>query len=363
MRGMQSGTAVITAALTLAACSEKDNSEPLPAVIDRFEVGRGIYVRSLSVDEATNTLWVGSSVGAMEIDTVTRDLRNSFTRADGLANEYIFAIDVDSRGYTWFGTNAGGTSRYKDGEWQTYFPMHGLADYWIYAFAEQSPRRYWIGTWAGANRVDLDDMSFITIKDELINEWVYGIDVDSADRVWFGTEGGVSMLDGEQWQHWTHEDGVGSSNIEQLPASRNTGLGTRSRHDLSVVVDGRESYNPNYVFAILSDSNDDIWAGTWGGGIAHFDGRTWSNFTMEDGLAGNIVYSVVQDKHGAYWFGTNNGLSRFDGSAWNNYGTDDGLLGQHVYAIAIGTINDIWVGTQNGVTLLSVTPSTNGQQE
>ena len=62
-----------------------------------------------------------------------------------------------------------------------FFPMHGLADYWIYAFVEQRDGIYWVGTWDGANRVDLNTMEFTKYKEELINEWVYGLAVDSRE--------------------------------------------------------------------------------------------------------------------------------------------------------------------------------------
>jgi ligand-binding sensor domain-containing protein len=343
--------------LSLAACGRApDETGPPPLIVDRFEVGNGTYVRSLAIDEATRSLWVGSSVGVMEIDLATHQLRNTFTRSDGLANEYVFAIGVDSLGYKWFGTNAGGMSRYRDGEWQVYFPMHGLADYWIYAFAEQAERQYWVGSWAGANKVDLETMEFSLYKEELVNEWVYGIAVDSDDRVWFGTEGGVSMLDGETWTHWTHEQGLGAGNEAQLPISRNTGLGTRQRHDLSVLVGGRQSYNPDYVFSILADDDDVVWAGTWGAGVGRFEDGAWTNYTSADGLAGNIVYAIAQGPDGVYWFGTNNGMSRFDGKSWKNYGTVDGLFGNDVYAIAVTGDNQIWAGTRNGVVRLAHSP-------
>jgi len=347
---------VLTALSLVAAC---DTAERPPGsvveVADRFDVGDGIYVRSLAVDEAAGSLWVGSSVGVLEIDLESHAMLNSFTRDDPLANEYIFAIGIDSAGHKWFGTNAGGVSRYRDGDWKVFFPMHGLADYWIYAFAEQSGGRFWIGTWAGANRVDLDTLRFRTIKDELINEWVYGIAVDSGDRVWFGTEGGVSMLDGETWSHWTHDDGIGIANDDKLPISPNTGLGTRTRHDLSVVVGGEESYNPNYVFSVLADQEDRIWVGTWGGGVSRYVEGKWKNYSTVDGLAGNIVYAINQSHDGVYWFGTNNGLSRYDGREWTSYGVNEGLLGEHVYAIASTTNGDVWVGTLNGVVRLAVT--------
>ena len=330
-----------------------------PRVIESFQVGDEVFVRSLAIDTTTNSLWVGSSTGVLEIDLATNQLVNTFTRDDGLANEYVFAIYVDSQGYKWFGTNAGGASRYKDGEWDVYFPMHGLADYWIYAFVEQENGPLWIGTWAGANSVDLATMEFKTYFSELINEWVYALDIDSKDRVWFGTEGGISLYDGETWSEWSHKDGLGAANLDQLPPSSNTGLGTRSRHDLSVLEQGRQTYNPSYVFSLIVDDRDDtVWAGTWGGGVGHYDGKAWTNYTTAEGLAGNIVYSIAQDQNGILWFGTNNGLSRYDGQSWITYDTHTGLLDNNVYAIAPAPSGELWVGTKNGVSRIAAQQQT-----
>ena len=367
---------LLSCALTLTSCSGSDQEaitkqqaaktntvikdltttpNLIPKVVESFQVGDEVFVRSLAIDTNTNTLWVGSSTGVLEIDLTSNQMVNTFTRADGLANEYVFAIYVDSQGYKWFGTNAGGASRYKDGNWDVYFPMHGLADYWIYAFVEQKNGPLWIGTWAGANSVDLSTMEFKTYLTELINEWVYALDIDSQDRVWFGTEGGISMFDGNTWQEWSHKDGLGAANINQLPASSNTGLGTRSRHDLSVLEQGRQTYNPSYVFSLLVDDRDDsIWAGTWGGGVSHYDGKTWNNYTITDGLAGNIVYSIAQEQNGIIWFGTNNGLTRYDGNVWITYDTHAGLLDNNVYAIASTPSGELWVGTKNGVSRIAI---------
>lgn len=323
-------------------------------VAEAFEVGEDVYVRALTVEKEADAIWVGTSVGAMEIDLKTAKPRNTFTRKDGLANEYVFAVGVDTQGYKWFGTNAGGASRYKDGKWKTYFPMHGLADYWIYSFANDKAGNLWIGTWAGVNHFNVQTGKFKTYVKELINEWVYGLSVDQSGKVWFGTEGGVSMFDGKRWKSWSHKDGLGGENVEQLDASANTGLGTRSRHDLSTLVGGKASYNPNYVFSIHAAPDGTVWAGTWGGGVSRFDGKRWTNLTSKDGLAGNIVYSMVQDERGVFWFGTNKGVSRYDGKVWQNLGTKEGLLDLNVYALAIAPSGDIWAGTKRGV--VRITP-------
>ncbi len=322
-------------------------------VADSFNVGERVYVRSMELDEKQNRLWVGTSVGVLEVDTVSRSLINTFTREQGLANEYVFGMHIDSQGNRWFGTNGGGISRYSpEQEWKTFFPMHGLADYWVYAFAEQADGTLWIGTWAGLNKYDPKTETFHTYLKELVNEWVYGLDVDSQERVWIGTEGGVNMFDGKTWATWTHADGLGAENEQGLPASTNTGLGTRSRHDLSILSMDQETYNPNYIFSLLVAKDDGVWAGTWGGGVSRFDGKVWENYSTQNGLAGNIVYSVAQDEQGGMWFGTNAGLSHFNGKDWHTFTRSDGLLDNNVYAVTPAGQGQVWVGSRSGVVLL-----------
>ena len=357
----------------VAGCSDSKNAAPPPPVsgvapvavahgyraAETFNVGENVYVRSIATDPQTNSLWVGTSVGVIEVDLATRDMRSNYTRDNGMANEYVFSIFIDSRGEKWFGTNGGGVSRYDGAKWKTYFPMHGLADYWVYSFTEQRAGTMWVGTWAGLNALDIKTGTFKTYLKELVNEWVYGLAVDSKDRVWVGTEGGINMFDGQNWKTWTHAEGLGAPNTDNLPVSSNTGLGTRSRHDLSILMQGKATYNPNYVFNLLMTPEDVLWAGTWGGGVARFDGNTWTNFTTKDGLGGDVVYSVAREPNGVMWFGTNGGLTRYDGKTWTTLHKQDGLLDENVYCIAALANGDIWAGTRGGVTLL--TRATAGQ--
>ncbi|WP_206485974.1 two-component regulator propeller domain-containing protein [Thalassotalea sp. G2M2-11] len=340
--------------LLLGACKEPVQDVVIYEVKNSFNVGDNAFVRSLAVEPKKQSLWVGTSMGVHQVDYISGDLKSTFTREHGLANEYVFAITVDKDGYKWFGTNAGGMSRYKDGEWKTFFPLHGLADYWVYAFANHPDGSLWVGTWAGVNHVNRQTLEFKTYVKELINEWVYGIDIEENGTIWFGTEGGVTRFDGQHWQSWNHDDGLGIANENGLPFSKNTGLGTRSRHDLGILAGGKATYNPSYVFSIKIDSRDNaVWAGTWGAGVGRFQQGKWSNLSVKDGLAGNIVYSIMQASDGAMWFGTNGGVSRYDGINWQTFNVRNGLLNNDVYSIVESPDGAVWVGTRSGVSQLT----------
>ncbi len=321
---------------------------------DRFQVGQGVVVRALAVDRVRGHLWVGTSVGALQVDLGNGARLGVFTRDNALANEYVFAAFVDSRGEVWLGTNGGGVSRrLADGRWRTYFPLHGLADYWVYSFAETPDGDVWIGTWAGLNRWSRREDRFTTYLTELVNEWVYGLAVDGRGRVWIGTEGGLNAFDGRRWQVWTHADGLGAPNRAGLPFSPNTGLGTRNRHDLEVRVDGRPSYNPNYVFSLAVDEADRVWVGTWGGGVARFDGRRFHNFTRADGLPGEIVYALAIDGAGRVWAGTDAGLAVWEGATWRALPQ---VPPHDVYALAAAPDGSVWVGMRGQVLRLAPAP-------
>lgn len=318
-------------------------------VLDMFNVGTTVYVRSMLVEEENRAIWIGTSIGVHEIDLDTKNVRQTFTRKQWLANEYIFAIGRDSEGGKWFGTNAGGASRYHEEQWKTYFPMHGLADYWVYSFANHPDGDLWIGTWAGVNRLNLKTGKMDLYLKELVNEWVYAIEVDPHGRTWFATEGGISLFDDNTWKSWTHEDGLGSPNAHALPLSQNTGLGTRNRHDLGVMARNTPTYNPNYVFSLHIDADGIVWAGTWGGGVSRFDGTTWTSFSTNDGLPGNIIYSLARDIHGTLWAGTNNGLAHFDNGTWVPFTRDMRLHHKNIYTLATTPEGELWAGTKGSV--------------
>src|SRR5690606_17355913 len=80
---------------------------------------------------------------------------------------------------------------------------------------------------------------------------------------------------------------------------------------------------------------------------------TLSHITAEHGIADERIWSLLQDRYGFMWFGSNNGLHRFDGYEMVVYRHDEndptslsGNVIQKLYEDRSGTI---WVGTRSGL--------------
>lgn len=75
----------------------------------------------------------------------------------------------------------------------------------------------------------------------------------------------------------------------------------------------------------------------------------FQHYSVQDGLPQSNVSSVVQDKKGFLWIGTESGLSRFDGIHFVNFSSADGLADSRISALFIDKDNRLWIGHENGM--------------
>ena len=79
----------------------------------------------------------------------------------------------------------------------------------------------------------------------------------------------------------------------------------------------------------------------------------FKNYQVENGLAHNSVWTVMQDSKGFMWFGTNDGLNRFDGKHFKVYRKkqNDSLSIGHnfIHCIKEDSKNRMLIGTRRGL--------------
>ncbi|NLB57325.1 MAG: histidine kinase, partial [Gammaproteobacteria bacterium] len=111
--------------------------------------------------------------------------------ADGLPSSHVNGMAEDQAGFLWLAT-ADGLARYDGTGFRIWRVEDGLADSFLWAVDIDSRGRVWMGTaLAGLVRYDPDTGSFHDAAGvgvpEVDREQVWAVVVDAEDSVWFGT--------------------------------------------------------------------------------------------------------------------------------------------------------------------------------
>ncbi len=101
------------------------------------------------------------------------------------------------------------------------------------------------------------------------------------------------------------------------------------------------------IHCSLMDKSGNLWFGTTGDGVYRYDGKLFINFTTNDGLSDNCVWSVLEDNVGNIWFGTKMGACRYDGKTIIKIPISKTI--KNVCSILQDKNGIIWFGTENGV--------------
>lgn len=246
-----------------------------------------------SISGRTNELWIGRQRGGLthlRYDGGSFSVQ-TYTRAQGLAQNSVFAVHENRDGAVWAGTLSGGLSRFKDGSFKTYTTNDGL----------------------GSNSVD----SILEADD---------------GTMWFGTSNGVSAFSKGQWRNYTSRDGLPPGVVNCL-LEDSTGViwigttyGLAVLHSAAVHIP-QELPEPlrEPIFGIQEDRTGSLWVATSNhvlrvdrektlhGELSDADVR---EFGLADGLHGvqgvKRDSSVIADSLGQIWFSTNRGISSVD---------------------------------------------------
>ena len=279
------------------------------------------------------------------------------TQTCGIGPGHVWDLAFDRAGSLWLGTAGGGLSAYDGRTWRRYTRANGLAGDYVYAVKVDAVGRIWCGcapkpdTIAQEGGVSVfDGKRFESFTSDnvqgqhvgggnsgLCDNRVYSIAFDTKGRTWFGTKGGgICRFDGEDWRTFNKATG--------LPVNE--------------VGDG----------AAAVDRDRKVWFGLRGGGACRFDENSFKAFTMKDGLAGDFVYAIQPGPDGRLWFGCSphpeqtdreGGVSAFDGQSFLNYTSDyvgreyvgggnSPLANNRVYAIVFDRDGNAWFGTKGG---------------
>jgi signal transduction histidine kinase len=118
----------------------------------------------------------------------------TYTQAEGLAQNSVFAVYESRDGTVWAGTLNNGLSELRNGRFKTFTTADGLASNAVSSIAENADGTMWFGTPNGLSEMSSSGWRTYTVRDGLSSQDVTCLLNDSNGVLWIGTGDGLAFL-------------------------------------------------------------------------------------------------------------------------------------------------------------------------
>ena len=246
-----------------------------------------------SIAGSNDDVWVGRQEGGLMHFTLRQGSvkQETYTEANGLAQNSVYAVHQSRDGTVWAGTLSGGVSRLRDGAFTAYATSNGLASNSIAAIEEGADGTMWFATRGGLSALSRDRVLTYTVHDGLPSDDVISLLPSSDGSLWIGTTGGLAFFSANKIR--------GGQTFPESLREPIFGLAEDKEGSLWITTSDR----------VLQVNRDRLLAGSLKDGDIR-------QYGFADGLRGiegvRRDRSAVIDQRGRIWFSLNRGISVVD---------------------------------------------------
>jgi signal transduction histidine kinase/ligand-binding sensor domain-containing protein len=323
-------------------------------VRDGFSLGN-IYAMAQTPD---GYLWLGTEFGLFRFDGV-HAIQWHPPAGQQLPDKNINALLVTRDGSLWIGTFAGLVT------WNgsKLIPRPAIGRQFVSSLFEDKDGTVWASTLEGHGR--LCAMRPGSAKcygdDGAFGRAVWAMYEDGSGNLWAAAQSGLwRWKPGAPRRYPTPTELVGlnkSDDGKLLIAMHGAGLvqfvndklksyPIRSAGNLNRELSDRE-VDAN---RLLRDRDDGLWIGTIERGLIHVHHGRTDVFTTSDGLSGDVILSVFEDREGNVWVASTGGLDRFRELPVATVSVKQGLASDATQSLLAARDRSIWVGSHEGLT-------------
>ena len=329
-------------------------------IVERYESEalRGASVNEFFADPE-GTLWIATDKGII----YRRGERYfSHNEENGLPSNVVSALCRDREGSLWVGTERGGLVKFSPGKFVNISERDGLVSDSVNAVEENFYGSLWVATDEGVSFLPspIDPYRSEPARKAAIDAFVASLKgvrvrqvrAEADGSLWFATYSDKALLvleaDGGT-RTITKKSGLPIDRVRFSYRGRSgdlwigTTAGPARLGSKGIELFGRDHGLPNlFTLCALEDRSGGLWLGTDGGGAALLEGGRFKVFTTKDGLAGNVIFRIVEDAAGRLWFCTSEGLSLYSGGRFLTAGRDAGLGAESVFQVLEDPQGRLW---------------------
>ena len=310
------------------------------------------------------SIWLGTG-GAGLLRWLGYGEWSSWTRTDGLSDEFVWSAVRDARGVLWAGTESGIYRQDGSGSFKPFESIQHTPP--IFALLAASDGSVWSGDGHGtlrradsAGKVQEFDLGGKSIRRLVVDRanrlWVLGTpgvfrskdsilaktlefepidlpwstantvfdgDLDSQGRVWLASSAGVLADDNGERTFFGTKQGLRDAVVHAVSPDGVGGvwIAYREPHGLTHLTLEKGQWKASHseapaiglVLGLALDASGHLWATGDRGAAALIDGK-WRRYGSADGLVWDDCNSraILTEANGSVWIGTSRGLSKFE---------------------------------------------------
>jgi signal transduction histidine kinase len=175
-------------------------------------------------------------------------------------------------------------------------------------------------------------------------------------RLWVGTRSGLIRLEGEQHTRLSVKDGLSGNLITAIHRDAEGSIWLTSevpgvdqmRNTKFSAVTLEPSRSQQIATAVFEDSRGALWVGGHQG-LSRLDESGSVQWTSQNGLAADLVFSICEGSDNDLWVSTAGGLNRFKDGRWSLFGREEGMPHRVAWCLHTGSRGEIWAGTLRGL--------------
>jgi ligand-binding sensor domain-containing protein/signal transduction histidine kinase len=296
-------------------------------------------------------LWLGTEFGLLRFDGV-RSIPWGPPAREHLPGSYVGRLLAARDGRLWIGADQGLASL-KDGKVTHYPELDGRN---VISLIEDHEGTIWAAGESTSSTTDtLCAIQSASTKcygeDGSLGQAGISLYEDSRSNLWVGTATGLWRWKPDPRKFYPMPDSA-LSPVE----GDNGALLFVTRGGIRQFVGGKaeayrlpEARGQFRTTGLLRDRNGSLWIGTADRALSHVHQGKIDVFARSDGLSGDFVRRLFEDREGNVWVATNDGLDCFRDFAVPTISVKQGLSNATVGSVLAASDGSVWLGTVDGL--------------